>query len=293
MASVDGNGESADNGGGGENGDSGENGVAADDDLKSFGEILKALRKRAGLTQEQLHPSIRYSVQYIGSVEQGRRHPSARFMERTEEALNAFGVLTIAARDLHRRRGRASWFRRWAELEDVAITLNTYECRVVPGLLQPESYMRALIENVPPLATPGEVEARVSNRLDRQRILPRTPYVAFSFIIDQVVIERQTGGPEVTRELIDHLLQCAALPNVDLQIIPTVQPLHAGTDGTFRLLETEDNEWFGYAEGQQTGQVITSQKDVGILHQRYAKLRIQALNPADSVGLLKRMRGSL
>lgn len=270
-----------------------DNGVEPDGDLKNFGETLKAFRKRAGLTQEQLHPKVGYSVQYIGSVEQGRRHPSARFVERSEEALDAFGVITIAARKLHRRRGLASWFRRWAELEDVAITLNTYECRVVPGLLQPESYMRALIDNVPPLATAEAADARVGERLERQRLLHRTPYIAFSFIVDQVVIERQTGGPEVTRELIDHLLECAALPNVDLQVIPMVQPLHAGTDGPFQLLETDDNEWFGYAEGQQTGQVLTNQKDVGILHQRYAKLRIQALNPADSVGLLKRLRGTL
>ncbi|MCY0938917.1 helix-turn-helix domain-containing protein [Streptomyces sp. H34-S4] len=273
-----------------------DNGAAEkepDGDLVSFGQTIKAFRKRAGLTQEQLHPLIRYSVQYIGSIEQGRRHPSTRFVDRAEEVLDSFGVIKIAARQLQRRRGLASWFRRWAELEDTSITLNTYECRVVPGLLQPESYMRALIENVPPLATTEEVEARVRDRLDRQRLLHRTPYIAFSFIIDQVVVERQTGGPEATRELIDHLLKCAALPNVDLQIIPTIQPLHAGTDGPFRLLETDENEWFGYAEGQKTGQVITNQKDVGVLHQRYAKLRIQALNPADSVGLLKRLRGTL
>lgn len=109
----------------------------------------------------------------------------------------------------------------------------------------------------------------------------------------QAVIERQTGGAEVTREQIDHLLECAKLPNVDIQIMPTIQPLHAGTDGPFRLLETEDNEWLGYSEGQKTGFVISDAKAISVLHQRYAKLRIQALNPADSAGLLMRMRGSL
>lgn len=107
------------------------------------------------------------------------------------------------------------------------------------------------------------------------------------------MIERQTGGAEVTRELIDHLLEVGRLPNVDLQIMPTVSPEHAGVDGSFQLLETEENEWMGYAEGQQSGQVISDPKDVSLLHQRYAKLRIQALNPADSTGLLMRMRGSL
>ncbi|MFE9632417.1 Scr1 family TA system antitoxin-like transcriptional regulator [Streptomyces sp. NPDC006463] len=273
--------------------DSGDGEVEPDDTLRSFGETVKASRKRAGLTQEQLAPRIGYSVQYVGSVEQGRRHPSRNFINKTEAVLDSFGVIGIAARQLARRRGLASWFRRWAELEEVAVTLNTYECRSIPGLLQPESYARALIGNVPPLATPEQADARVAVRMERQKLLLRTPYVLFSFVIEQSLIERRTGGPEVTRELIDRLLECGKLPNVDIQIMPTVSPEHAGTDGPFRLLETDEHEWLGYTEGQESGHVISDPKAISLLHQRYAKLRIQALNPADSAGLLMRMRGSL
>ncbi|MGW0365303.1 helix-turn-helix domain-containing protein [Streptomyces sp. NPDC002990] len=273
--------------------ESGDGEVEPDNDLRNFGKTVKASRKRAGLTQEQLASEVRYSVQYIGSVEQGRRHPSTKFVDRAEVSLDAYGVIRIAAKELTKRRGLAKWFRRWAELEETAITLNTYECRSIPGLLQTEAYARAQIEHVPPLPTPEEAEARIAFRLSRQALLRKTPFTAFSFIIEQSVIERQTGGPEVTRELIDHLLECAHCPNVDLQIMPTVSPEHAGTDGPFRLLESEEHEWLGYTEGQQSGQVISSPKDVSLLHQRYAKLRIQALNPADTVGLLMRMRGSL
>ncbi|MFJ6797694.1 Scr1 family TA system antitoxin-like transcriptional regulator [Streptomyces sp. NPDC091268] len=273
--------------------DCGDGEVEPDSDLRNFGETLKACRKRAGLTQEQLAPLVRYSVQYIGSVEQGRRPPSAKFVERVEEVLDAFGVIRIAAKRLYRRRGLARWFRRWAQYEETAVTLNTYECRSIPGLLQTEAYARAQIRDVPPLPTPERAEARVVSRLARQAILGKTPFIAFSFIIEQSVIERRTGGPEVTRELIDHLLECAKLPNVDLQIMPTISPEHAGLDGPFRLLETDEHEWVGYTEGPQTGQIIADPKAISNLHQQYAKLRIQALNPADSMGLLMRMRGSL
>ncbi|QES55136.1 transcriptional regulator [Streptomyces venezuelae] len=273
--------------------DSGDDEVEPDDSLRSFGETVKASRKRAGLTQEQLAVLVGYSVQYVGSVEQGRRHPSQKFVNKCDAALNAHGVIIIAARQLSRRRGLASWFRRWAEHEAGAVILNTYECRSVPGLLQPESYARALIDNVPPLATPEEADARVAVRMARQKLLYRIPYILFSFVIEQSLIERRTGGPEVTRELIDRLLECGQLPNVDIQIMPTVSPQHAGTDGPFQLLETDEHEWLGYTEGQQTGQVISDPKDISLLHQRYAKLRIQALNPADNRALLMRMRGSL
>ncbi|MFD9480706.1 MULTISPECIES: Scr1 family TA system antitoxin-like transcriptional regulator [Streptomyces] len=273
--------------------DSGDGEVEPDDNLRSFGETVKASRRRAGLTQEQLARLIGYSVQYVGSVEQGRRHPSQKFVNKTDSVLNAFGVIIIAARQLSRRRGLASWFRRWAELEEGAVILNTYECRSVPGLLQTEAYARALVDDVLPPPTSEEVESRIRARLKRQQLLHRTPYTVFSFIIDEAVILRQTGGPEVTRELIDHLLDCGQLPNVDLQIMPLVSPQHAGLGGAFQLLETQDNEWMGYSEGQQSGRVLSDPKDVSLLHLRYAKLRIQALNPADSRALLMRLRGSL
>jgi transcriptional regulator with XRE-family HTH domain len=265
----------------------------ADDGLKSFGQIVKACRKRAGITQEKLANNIGYSLAYVSSVEQGRRHPSQRFVDLTDADLNAYGVIIIAARQLNRQRGLASWFRPWADLEEEAVTLNTYECRSIPGLLQPEPYARALVDAVLPPPAPEEAEARIAARLERQKLLTRIPYACFSFIVDEAVILRQTGGPEVTRQLIDHLTECTSLPNVDIQVMPLISPEHAGLGGPFRLLETGENEWFGYSEGQQSGRVLYDPKDLSRLHQRYAKLRIQALNPADSRGLLMRMRGSL
>ncbi|MEU3726431.1 helix-turn-helix transcriptional regulator [Streptomyces sp. NPDC031705] len=264
-----------------------------DPDLLDFGRTVKAFRKRAGWTQEEFRRRVGYSLQYVASVEQGRRHPSALFVRKSEEVLDSFGVIEIAAKRLSRRRGIASWFRQWADLEQEALALNTYECRAIPGLLQTKAYARALVSDVLPPPSPEEAEDRVTARIDRHALLTRIPYTVFSFIIDEAVILRQTGGPEVTRELIDHLLEVTELPNVDLQIMPLVSPHHAGLDGAFCLLETTEHDWAGYSEGQQSGRVLTDPKDISVLHQRYAKLRIQALNPADSAGLLMRRRGSL
>ncbi len=64
--------------------------------------------------------------------------------------------------------------------------------------------------------------------------------------------------------------------------MPLRQPDHAGFDGPLMLLETPDHRWFGYAEGQRGGLLITNPDEVSIMLQRYAKLRSQALNPQDS-----------
>ncbi|ORT58039.1 helix-turn-helix transcriptional regulator [Streptomyces sp. CB03238] len=263
------------------------------DSLRAFGEVLKAFRRRAGLTQEEFAPKVQYSVSFVASVEQGRRMPPQDFVDRAEEELDAFGALRGAARHLSRQPGLASWFRQWAKLEETALSLDTYECRVVPGLLQTEAYARAVTLSVPPLPSPEQVEERVSARMARQKLLTREQPIAFSFIVEQAVLERGTGGPQITRELLDHLIAKGELYNVELQIMPLHVLEHAGVDGPMRLLETPTHEWLGYSEGQKTGHLLSDRKDISVLQQRYAKLRSQALTPADSLSLLKRMRGAL
>ncbi|MFD9716149.1 Scr1 family TA system antitoxin-like transcriptional regulator [Streptomyces sp. NPDC059076] len=262
------------------------------DSLRAFGEVVKAFRKRARLTQEEFAPRVRYSVPTIASIEQGRRFPPPDFVERAEEVLDAFGALRGAARHLSRQPGLASWFRQWAKLEAEAVSLNTYECRVVPGLLQTEGYARMLFVNqLPPLGD-DQIEAQWVARAERQRLLMERPNTAFSFILEEHLLLRDAGGPEVTRGLVDHLLLIAKLRNVEVQVMPLVRTAHAGLAGPMQLLETFQNRWFGYCEGQRAGQFVSDSKEVSLLQMRYARMRSQALSLDDSLGLLQRMRGA-
>ncbi|MET9106580.1 helix-turn-helix domain-containing protein [Streptomyces zhihengii] len=262
------------------------------DSLKAFGEVVKAFRRRAGMTQEQFAPAVRYSVPTVASIEQGRRFPPADFVNRAEEVLDAFGALRGPARHLSRRPGLASWFRQWARLEAEAVSLDTYECRLIPGLLQTEGYARTLFVNqLPPLGD-DQIEAQMAARLERQRLLTERPNTAYSFILEEHLFLRRTGGARVTAELIDHVLRIADLRNVEIQIMPLVQEAHAGLAGPMQLLETPDNRWLAYCEGQKNGQFISDPKVVSELKMRYARMRSQALTPEDSRGLLRRMRGA-
>ncbi|GAU69459.1 toxin-antitoxin system toxin component [Streptomyces sp. NBRC 110611] len=261
--------------------------------LRTFGAVYQGFRENAGFTQESLAPTIRYSAHYIGSVEQGRRLPSKKFIDRSEEALHTNGVLRKAARWLSKQPGLARWFREWAELEKQAISLYTYECRLVPGLLQSESYARTLFENRVPLLSEEEVDTQVAARLERQKLLRDRPNTTFSFVIDEHVFLRPTGGADTIRGVIDHVLECMTLRNVDVQVMPLSQGIHPGLDGPMQLLETPDNQWFGYCEGQESSQFITDPQTISTLYMRYAKLLSQALTPEDSGSLLKQIRGAL
>ncbi|MFI1160272.1 Scr1 family TA system antitoxin-like transcriptional regulator [Streptomyces sioyaensis] len=265
----------------------------ATDSLKTFGAVVKAFRERAGLTQEGLALLVRFSPQTVASIEQGRRLPPPDFIERAEEVLDAFGVLRAAARHLGRKPGIAAWFRQWAALEERAISLYTYECRLIPGLLQTEAYARALFtEQLPPLDD-QQIEAQWAARAERQRLLRERPNTAYSFILEEHLFLRRTGGVEVTRALIEHVLETAEARNVEIQIMPLERKTHAGLDGPMQLLETPANTWFAYNEGQRGGLFISDPKEVSVLQMRYARMRSQALSLDDSLSLLKQMRGAL
>ncbi|MDT0378217.1 helix-turn-helix transcriptional regulator [Streptomyces sp. DSM 42041] len=265
------------------------------DSLRTFGAVLKALRDEARLTQEEFAPRVSYSSAYIAKIEQGKRFPPRELVERSEDVLGplAARVLAAAARSLTRRVGLASWFQHWAAIEEEAVSLYAYECRVVPGLLQPEEYIRALFRrHLPPLSD-EQSEQQVAGRLARQSHLTERPNTEFCFIIEEALLRRGFGGPEVTKALLDHLLAQGRLRNVEIQMMPIEQPEHSGFEGPMYLAETPDSRWVGYVEGHEASMLITSPKASSAMLRRYGRMRSQALSHQDTASLLEQMRGAL
>ncbi|MFF7309234.1 Scr1 family TA system antitoxin-like transcriptional regulator [Streptomyces sp. NPDC008137] len=264
------------------------------DSLRTFGAVVQALREHVGLSRVDLGDRVRYSKHTVESVELGRRMPDKAFVERAEEALGNTGALRKAARHLTRgEAGLAAWFRQWARLEREAVSLCTYECRLVPGLLQSEAYARAVFEGTIPLRTDEELEQQLAARMERQAMMRERPTVPFSFIVEEHVFRRRFGDAEAMRELYDHVLELSAPRNVTLQVVPLEAGLHPCLDGPVRILETPAGQRLGYSEGQENGRLISDRKEVSLLCQRYETLRSQALSPTESRALLERLRGEL
>lgn len=272
--------------------DSGGSEPEPSDSLRTFGAVVQALREYHGLSRGEFAPLVRFSKHTVASIEQGRRMPDPVFVERAEPVLGNTGALRKAAQHLCRQPGLASWFRQWARLEKEAMSLYTYECRLIPGLLQPEPYARTLFVNQLPPLNDAQIEAQLTARMERQRLLRERPNTCYSFILEEHLFLRRLGGEQVTRELLDHVIDLAELRNVEVQLMPVRRETHAGLHGPMRLLETPDNRWLGYCEGQENGQFVVDRKVVSMLQMRYARMRSQALPLNDSLSLLRRMRGA-
>lgn len=174
--------------------------------------------------------------------------------------------------------------------------------RCVPGLLQTERRTRALYEMRTPLLNEDIIEQRVASRMDRQEILTYWPPPMVTAVIEETVLQRPLGGPEVHREQLEQLLKLGRLRNVELQVMPTDRSEHAGMGGPFVLLTPKGKPQVGYIEAQSSSRLITDSEDVRILAARYGSIRAQALTmryapsylPACTAhrGRLRRRRGA-
>ncbi|NJQ00320.1 helix-turn-helix domain-containing protein [Streptomyces sp. PLAI1-29] len=258
--------------------------------LRSFGTQIQVLRARAGLTQAELGKRVRYGEDLVSSIEQGRRIARPEFIDRADEALDGGGLLKAMKGEVARARYPA-YFRDAARIEGEAVELNAYDCQVINGLLQTEDYARAVLTMYRPPVDEELIDQRVGARMERQEIFSRKPAPLLSFVLEEVLLYRPIGGPDVLRGQLEKLLRIGRLRNVEIQIMPTDREDHAGLDGPFTLMETTDQQRIAYVEVQNSSRLLTDRKTVHELEARYGILRAQALAPDQSLALIEKLLG--
>ncbi|MFI0717645.1 Scr1 family TA system antitoxin-like transcriptional regulator [Streptomyces sp. NPDC021224] len=260
--------------------------------FESLGAQLAQIRAARGYTQPQLAKTAVISQSTLESIEQGRRPMTLALARQLDELLNTAGALETGVLHLPSPEGVVPvWAELFFDAERGAIAISSFQNQVVPGLLQTEQYMRAVFRDDIPTVSDEDIELRVAARLARQEVLQRKVPPASSFILSEAILRDRIGGEEVYRGQLRHLLACADVPGITIQVLPLGRATHAGLDGPFVLLETSDHEHLSYAETQRGSVLIHDPDEVSILARKYAMLRSQALNPEETKGLLEQLLG--
>lgn len=133
-----------------------------------------------------------------------------------------------------------SWFERYLGLEQAASMIRGYEGQFVPGLLQTERYIRAVLALNRGLVTQPDAEQRVELRLRRQDVLHRLAPARLWVVIDEAVLRRPVGGRGTLRAQIHHLLNACDMPNVMIQVLPFSMGGHPVPGGAITVLRLPD-----------------------------------------------------
>ncbi|MFG2479446.1 helix-turn-helix domain-containing protein [Streptomyces fagopyri] len=258
--------------------------------LHVFGRQLKLCRERTGLDRAELGARTGYSASTIASFEQGRRIPPPKFIDIADEVLGAGGVLKAGKEEVARAQYPA-FFRDAARLETKAAALHVYATKAVPGLLQSEEYARAVFTMWRPLLDEEIVGQRVAARLARQDIFSRAPLPTISFVIEEFVLRRPLGGWAVMRGQLEQILLHGHRRNVEIQVMPIEREEHAGLEGPFTLIETEEGQRIAYVEAYKDSRLYTERRSVREIEEQYGILRAQALTPRESLALVEKLLG--
>lgn len=196
-----------------------------------LGRKLKDLREQRGLTGRELARLINYSQAGVSKVERGLVRPSyklvqlicealhlpkaqqRRLLEDTKLFLDEFDKWTLdslssvseAQRIIGQREARAKVCKHFAMSS-------------VPGLLQTQAYMEAILNSLNVLSQKEILEA-VQLRLARQELLFQVGRT-FYFVLDERALIPAFCDPQTMLHQIEHIRSLVVRKNVSIRIIP-------------------------------------------------------------------------
>jgi len=203
-----------------------------------LGVRLRELRIDARLTARELGRLMGRHGSKISRIEHGSAVPSAADIRAW---CNHCGVPDQAADLVATLRAVEGMYLEWRRIESTGLRVENESFRplwertrrfriysnfVVPGPVQTEAYIRAVLRTIMARRhLPDDVEAAVQVRVERQCVVYEGDH-RFAIVVEESVLRNPIGGAETMAAQLGRLLEASALPSVSLGIIPL------GTDRT-------------------------------------------------------------
>ncbi len=255
-----------------------------------FGAMLRYHREQAGLSRPDLARQVSKSVSLIQAIELGQRAATPEVTADLERALAADGALTRLREEIGDGLGYQpypSWFQDWVASEREARKLRLFGPLLVPGLLQTESYAKAIFRTRFG-ATDDEIDDQAAARLKRRELLENAAPPNLWVIVDDSTLRRPIGGRNVMREQLTYLSEMSRRAHISIQVISADVGAHRGLwAGGFALADFEAAPTVGYQETACQGQFVDRREDVRVLEECWDTLVREALPWAASQALLE------
>lgn len=259
-----------------------------------LGQELRQLRDAKGMQLKEVAEYLQRNPATVSRYETGfypiRRVDMVALMD-------LYGVSDPARREKLLNLSRHVWQRNWWDgyLGDVAGSLIDYvwlEARaerirsvdqvVMPGLLQSHEYAESVIRSADPDKSPEQIDRWLELRTTRQRILDGADPPQLSVIVDEAVLRREVGSPQIMADQLRHLLERSARPTIEVRVLPLRAGRLASTRGTFAIFQLpEPFPEVAYTE-TLAGGVYVEAPGIESFVRAYDGHSNLALGPADS-----------
>jgi transcriptional regulator with XRE-family HTH domain len=268
---------------------------------RQLGVDLRRLRERKGLTLEEAGARVGISKATLsryetkeGTVKWPAVDALCREYGASDEERQAMVELAKGAKV-------QGWWRSLADpipesmnlmltLEDEVVREDHYASMYVPGLLQTRAYAEAVHRASEMRCTEQEVTHMVDIRMKRQELLRRDEPPHVWAVIDEAVIRRMVGGPDVMRDQLRHLRERGDSPHVTVQILPFATGAHAAAVGSFVILGGAAPELdVVYVDILGGGLFMEKRQELERYRLAFEYLRAQALDITASAAFIDRV----
>ncbi len=274
---------------------------------RRLGTELRRLREAHSIKLEEVAEQLGVAASTLSRIETGKAPTRSAYLT---AMLEMYGVDDPGQRqvliDMAREGHRKGW---WAAYEDVlptgfgiyvgleaeAASLRAYESLVVHGLLQTEEYARAVMTTVSRKLAADEIERLVTLRMQRQEVVLRADPIELWLILDEAVLRRAIGPPELMHRQLTHLADASLWPNVTLQVMPFGGGPHPFLNGPFSIIEFPErtDPDVVYTEGVAGQAYLERDREVRICAEGFDLLRAAAMSPADSTDLVSKLASQI
>lgn len=264
---------------------------------RRLGKALKKMREDAGYTQDEASKLMEWSDSKLSRVENGATKADIHWVRSLLDIYDIGGVGAEDVIELAREALRPGWWKAYGAsdkgyvpLEDEAIAVSEYQVMMIPGLLQTRDYAERLL-NKAGFQRRRRVQNDLEVRMRRQDRLTEDRPLHLRAVIEEHVLRRPVGGQPTMRAQSEHLIGAAALPTVDLRIMPTMVSVHDGIDGAFIVLEYEhpQDPDLVYVDHPAGSIVLEKPEDVGAGRVAFNSLWLDALDESESLALIRRV----
>ncbi|MGW8553796.1 helix-turn-helix domain-containing protein [Streptomyces tubercidicus] len=256
-----------------------------------YGKELRYQRELAGLTLQQLVEGSFYGQSHLSEIERGERRMPPELAGHVDKVLKTDGFFQRCCEDVRKakRGGHAEYFEGVQEAEKYAETIEEWCPTLIPGLLQTEPYMRAVVRTTHPLAPDEEVEEKVSARTARAHLFDddrKTP--EYWVILPEYVWRCPVIPAAEMADQLDRIVQLARRR----RIVPQVLPWNRGPHplmmvGLAKIMTFPDAPPLTYLESQYSGHTIDDPALVKNYRKAYDRLRAAALAPEASLTMIE------
>jgi transcriptional regulator with XRE-family HTH domain len=251
-----------------------------------LGAELRHAREKTGLSQDELGQRLFVSGSFIGQLEAGTRRMQPEYARMLDEVLE---------REDFFARNCGAWakskypdhFAEAAEAEARATAISQYSTLLIPGLLQTKAYAEAVFRAYEPTATDDKIDALVTFRVERTRILddPTTPLLWA--VLDEAALRRGVGGSAVMAEALRHVAGLSRRHRIIAQVLPFHAGAHAAMDGPLKLMEFTDAPPLSFVEAPDMGKLLDDPATVARHTRMFNLLLAASLSPSDSLALIE------